>query len=243
MLPERPSRRILARRARPAGVLHLVREGVEDADHDHAVGAGVEAAVDDRRHLVPTVEDTRVREDGDAARGQSRREIPLPPALESLERPLLAERLVLRAVELVDLLLELPAIELHYPGSMTYKSLNRPAVRAAAGVALILSLPLVAMRFTDEVVWSLGDFVLVGILLAIIGGYRAGREEGGSLAMAIGIAALGVACGVIGGRMTRPASYSSASYSSAARCARAEEPTRGFEPRTPSLRVKCSTSR
>ena len=50
----------------------------------------------------------------------------------------------------------IPAVERHYPGSMTYRTLNRPAVRVAVGVALILSLPLVAMQFTDEVVWSLG---------------------------------------------------------------------------------------
>ena len=45
------------------------------------------------------------------------------------------------------------------------KSLYRSAVRVALGVALILSLPLVAMQFTDEVVWSLADFVLAGALL------------------------------------------------------------------------------
>ena len=36
----------------------------------------------------------------------------------------------------------------------TRKPLFRSAVRVALGVALILSLPLVAMQLTDEVVWS-----------------------------------------------------------------------------------------
>ena len=69
--------------------------------------------MDDRGDLVAAVEDTRVREDGHATRGQGRGEIPVPPALEALQRPLLAHRLVLGPVELVDLLLESTAIELH----------------------------------------------------------------------------------------------------------------------------------
>jgi hypothetical protein len=32
-------------------------------------------------------------------------------------------------------------------------------------VAIILSIPLVAMQFTSEVDWSIGDFVIMGILL------------------------------------------------------------------------------
>src|SRR4026209_2923435 len=43
--------------------------------------------------------------------------------------------------------------------------LARPVGRVAAGVALVLSLPLVAMAFSDEVVWSLADFVVAGVLL------------------------------------------------------------------------------
>jgi hypothetical protein len=51
----------------------------------------------------------------------------------------------------------------------TSKTLYRSAVRVALGVAFILSLPLVAMLITDDVVWSLADFVLAGVLLAVIG--------------------------------------------------------------------------
>ena len=51
----------------------------------------------------------------------------------------------------------------------TSKPLHRPAVRVALGVALVLLLPLVAMQFTDEVVWTLWDFIVVGVLLTAIG--------------------------------------------------------------------------
>ena len=111
--PERPRGGILAGRDARARLLHLVRERMEDADHDHAVGTAVETAVHGGRDLVPAVEDARVREDDDAAGRERRREIPLPATLEALERSPLAQRLVLGAVELVDLLLQPPPIECH----------------------------------------------------------------------------------------------------------------------------------
>ncbi|HWI21991.1 MAG TPA: hypothetical protein VNT22_05180 [Baekduia sp.] len=43
-------------------------------------------------------------------------------------------------------------------------TLRRSAVRVALGVALILTLPFVAMQVTDEVVWSITDFMLAGLL-------------------------------------------------------------------------------
>ena len=33
-------------------------------------------------------------------------------------------------------------------------------------IALILSIPAVLMQFTDEVKWSMGDFVVAGVLLS-----------------------------------------------------------------------------
>jgi hypothetical protein len=46
---------------------------------------------------------------------------------------------------------------------------NNTAYRSAIGVALvtafILMLPLLAMQFTDEVVWDLTDFAVAGALL------------------------------------------------------------------------------
>jgi hypothetical protein len=81
----------------------------------------------------------------------------------------------------------------------TRKPLFRSAVRVALGVALILSLPLVAMLITDEVVWSLADFVLAGVLLAAIGvALELAVRKAGNLSAALGIAAVGVAAAVLG---------------------------------------------
>jgi hypothetical protein len=60
-------------------------------------------------------------------------------------------------------------------------------------VAAILTVPLVAMQFTDEVVWTVWDFVVVGILLATIGiTIEFAVKKAGNRRMAVGIAALGV---------------------------------------------------
>jgi hypothetical protein len=81
----------------------------------------------------------------------------------------------------------------------TSKTLYRSAVRVALGVALILSLPLVAMQITDEVVWSQADFVLAGVLLTTIGvALELAVRKAGNLAIALGIAALGVAAALFG---------------------------------------------
>jgi hypothetical protein len=81
----------------------------------------------------------------------------------------------------------------------TTKAFRRSAVRVALGVALILSLPLVAMQFTDEVVWSLADFVLAGALLAVIGvALELAARRTGNIAAAVAIGALGVTAGLLG---------------------------------------------
>ncbi len=81
----------------------------------------------------------------------------------------------------------------------TSKPLYRSAVRIALGVALILSLPLVAMLITDDVVWSLADFAAAGVLLAAIGVVlELAARRAGNLAAAVGIAAVGVAAAVLG---------------------------------------------
>jgi hypothetical protein len=81
----------------------------------------------------------------------------------------------------------------------TKPPLVRSAVRVVLGVASILSLPAVAMLFTDEVVWSLTDFVLTGALLTVIAvAVGLAVRKAGNLAVAVGIAALGVAAGVLG---------------------------------------------
>jgi len=81
----------------------------------------------------------------------------------------------------------------------TRKNLFRPAVRVAVGVALVLSLPFVAMQIIDEVVWSLADFVLAGILLTTVGvAFELAVRKAGNLAVAVGIAVVGVAAAVLG---------------------------------------------
>jgi hypothetical protein len=75
----------------------------------------------------------------------------------------------------------------------------RSVVRVALGVALILSLPAVAMQFTGEVVWSLADFVVAGMFLTTIGvALELAARKAGNPAVAIGIAAVGVAAGIWG---------------------------------------------
>jgi hypothetical protein len=46
-----------------------------------------------------------------------------------------------------------------------HQTASRPALGVALATAFILLLPLLAMQFTDEVVWDLADFVVAGVLL------------------------------------------------------------------------------
>jgi hypothetical protein len=81
----------------------------------------------------------------------------------------------------------------------TSKTFSRSAARVILGVALVLSLPFVAMLITDDVVWSLADFVVAGVLLATIGvALELAVRRVGNLAAALGIAAVGVAAAVLG---------------------------------------------
>jgi hypothetical protein len=76
------------------------------------------------------------------------------------------------------------------------RSAYRSAVRVALATACILLVPLVAMQITDEVNWSLGDFVFAGALLGGTGLLleRAVRKPGKvvyrAAAVAIGVAAI-----------------------------------------------------
>jgi hypothetical protein len=79
------------------------------------------------------------------------------------------------------------------------KAVYRSAVRVAIGVALVLSVPLVAALVGDDFAWSLGDFVAAGVFLAAIGVViELAVKRVGNLALAIGIAAVGVLAGVAG---------------------------------------------
>jgi hypothetical protein len=78
-------------------------------------------------------------------------------------------------------------------------ALHRPTVRVALGVAIVLSLPLAAMLVTDEVVWSLADFVLAGALLAVIGvTLELAVRRTGNRALALGVGALGLVAAGLG---------------------------------------------
>jgi peptidoglycan/LPS O-acetylase OafA/YrhL len=78
-------------------------------------------------------------------------------------------------------------------------SLQASAARVALGVAVVLSAPLIAMQFSESVSWTLGDFLIAGVLLAIVGiALEAGLRRAGNLAVAVGIGLLGVAAAVFG---------------------------------------------
>jgi hypothetical protein len=79
------------------------------------------------------------------------------------------------------------------------KTLYRSAARVDLGVALILTLPMEPMLNTNDVVWSLADFAVAGILLAAIGvALEMAVRKTGNLATALSIAAVGVAAAVFG---------------------------------------------
>ena len=85
----------------------------------------------------------------------------------------------------------------------------RSTIRIVLATAFILSLPLVAMQFTDEVAWSPVDFAVAGVLLvgASLLYVLAARKGGGiSYRAGVGIALAGafllvwinLAVGIIG---------------------------------------------
>jgi hypothetical protein len=81
----------------------------------------------------------------------------------------------------------------------TGKPLSRSVARVAVGVAIVLSVPLVGMLLSEDVAWSVADFVAAGVLLAVIGtAFELAVRRAGNCALALGLAALGVAAGVFG---------------------------------------------
>ena len=81
----------------------------------------------------------------------------------------------------------------------TNKALYRPAARVALGVAVILLVPLVVTLLSDGEGWSVGDFIAAGVFLAAIGiVIELAVKRVGNLALAIGIAVIGVLAGVAG---------------------------------------------
>jgi hypothetical protein len=81
----------------------------------------------------------------------------------------------------------------------TRSALGRSVARVAAGVAVVLALPLAATLATESVAWSPADFVLAGALLAIVGAtIELAVRRAGNAAIALGVAVLGVAAAVLG---------------------------------------------
>ncbi len=79
------------------------------------------------------------------------------------------------------------------------KTAYRSAVRVALATACILLVPLVAMQITDEVDWSLADFVFAGALLGGTGLLlELAARKPGNLAYRAAAAAIGVAAVVLG---------------------------------------------
>jgi hypothetical protein len=75
----------------------------------------------------------------------------------------------------------------------------RSAVRVALATALILLLPLVAMQITDEVDWSLADFVVAGVLLGGTGLLlELAARKPGNIAYRVAATAIGIAAIVLG---------------------------------------------
>ncbi|MFK3739826.1 hypothetical protein [Massilia sp. TN1-12] len=77
--------------------------------------------------------------------------------------------------------------------SATRAPLARDVVRIVLGTALLLLVPLVAMRFTREVDWGPGDFLAAGALLAgagiaWVGVSRRVRAPGRRVLMKTGVA-------------------------------------------------------
>ena len=78
-----------------------------------------------------------------------------------------------------------------YADMMTTRHKN--LVRIVLGIALVLLIPLVAMQFTDEVVWGPGDFVIAAVLLIGAGlafEMVAGKGSATAYRLAVGVAVI-----------------------------------------------------
>lgn len=83
--------------------------------------------------------------------------------------------------------------------TMETVTLARSAVRVSAFVLAVLAIPLIGMAVSNEVDWSVADFVLAGALLGIIGiCIDIAIRRRGNLVIAGAVACLGFAAAVAG---------------------------------------------
>jgi hypothetical protein len=78
-------------------------------------------------------------------------------------------------------------------------ALGRSALRVTSVVLAVLALPFIGMMLSDEVAWSVADFVFAGVLLGIIGvAFELAARRSGSVVIGGAVAGLGVVAAVVG---------------------------------------------
>jgi hypothetical protein len=83
--------------------------------------------------------------------------------------------------------------------TMDTPALGKSAVRMTVVVLAVLAIPLIGMALTDEVDWSLADFILAGILLGIIGvSFELAIRRSGNVSIGGAVVGLGIAAAVGG---------------------------------------------
>ena len=83
--------------------------------------------------------------------------------------------------------------------TMATSTLAGPALRVTGFVLAVLAIPFVGMALSEEVAWSVADFVLAGALLTTIGvSFEAAVRRRGSVVIGGAVAALGIAAAGVG---------------------------------------------
>jgi hypothetical protein len=77
--------------------------------------------------------------------------------------------------------------------------LGRSALRVTTVVLAVLAIPLIGMALSDEVAWSVADFIAAGVLLSIIGvSLELAARRSGNVLIGGALAGLGVAAAGVG---------------------------------------------
>jgi hypothetical protein len=83
--------------------------------------------------------------------------------------------------------------------TMKTSSLGRSALRVTTVVLAVLTIPLIGMALSDDVAWSVADFIFAGALLSIIGiSLELAARRSGNVVIGGAIAGLGVAAAGVG---------------------------------------------